>query len=234
MGDQMKINKIIFFLIFLIYPFFSYSHVNHYGKFKIIEMDVLRNGKKIGYNKYLFKNQNNLLIVKNEINFVAKLIGINLLDVSGSSIETLKNGNLIEFKSSTIQNNKKKYNELMLNEEKKTFNIKGSSFNGDVPSTALVGNWWNHNILQSEMIISPLSGSLKFQEVYFLSEEILKINDDNINVSKFKIVMKKNIDDKKKEVFNVWLDEKSKVILKVSYSKFGDWEYIVTNIEKLN
>ncbi len=230
----MKINKIIFFLIFLIYPFFSYSHVNHYGKFKIIEMDVLRNGKKIGYNKYLFKNQNNLLIVKNEINFVAKLIGINLLDVSGSSIETLKNGNLIEFKSSTIQNNKKKYNELMLNEEKKTFNIKGSSFNGDVPSTALVGNWWNHNILQSEMIISPLSGSLKFQEVYFLSEEILKINDDNINVSKFKIVMKKNIDDKKKEVFNVWLDEKSKVILKVSYSKFGDWEYIVTNIEKLN
>ena len=197
-------------------------------------MDVLRNGKKIGYNKYLFKNQNNLLIVKNEINFVAKLIGINLLDVSGSSIETLKNGNLIEFKSSTIQNNKKKYNELMLNEEKKTFNIKGSSFNGDVPSTALVGNWWNHNILQSEMIISPLSGSLKFQEVYFLSEEILKINDDNINVSKFKIVMKKNIDDKKKEVFNVWLDEKSKVILKVSYSKFGDWEYIVTNIEKLN
>ena len=230
----MKINKIIFFLIFLIYPFFSYSHVNHYGKFKIIEMDVLRNGKKIGYNKYLFKNQNNLLIVKNEINFVAKLIGINLLDVSGSSIETLKNGNLIEFKSSTIQNNKKKYNELMLNEEKKTFNIKGSSFNGDVPSTALVGNWWNHNILQSEMIISPLSGSLKFQEVYFLSEEILKINDDNINVSKFKIVMKKNIDDKKKEVFNVWLDEKSKVILKVSYSKFGDWEYALKKIEKFN
>ena len=47
-----------------------------------------------------------------------------------------------------------------------------------LPSTALVGNWWNHNILQSEMIISPLSGSLKFQEVYFLSKEILKINNN--------------------------------------------------------
>ena len=230
----MKKNKIIFFLIFLIYPFFSYSHVNHYGKFKIIEMDVLRNGKKIGYNKYLFKKQSNLLIVKNEINFAAKLIGINLLDVNGSSTETYKNGRLIKFKSNTIQNNKKKYNELMLNEEKKTFRIKGSSFNGNVPSAALVGNWWNHSILQSEMIISPLSGSLKFQEVYFLSKETLKINGDNYNVSKFKIVMKKNIDDKKKEEFNVWLDEKSKIILKVSYSKFGDWEYIVTNITKLN
>ena len=229
----MKKRKIIFFLIFLVYPFFTYSHVNHYDKFKIIDMDVLRNGKKIGYNKYLFIKQSDLLIVKNEINFSAKLIGINLLDVNGSSTETYKNGRLIKFKSNTIQNNKKKYNELMLNEEKKTFTIKGSSFNGNVPSAASVGNWWNHSILQSEMIISPLSGSLKFQEVYFLSKEILKINGDNYNVSKFKIVMKKNINDKKKEEFNVWLDEKSKIILKVSYSKFGDWEYIVTNIEKL-
>ena len=230
----MKKTKIIFFLIFLIYPFFSYSHVNHYDKLKMIEMDVLRNGKKIGYNKYSFKNQNNLLIVKNEINFAAKLMGINLLVVNGSSTETYKNGKLIKFNSDTIQNKKKKYNKLIFDENKKTFKINGSSFKGALPSTALVGNWWNHNILQSEMIISPLSGSLKFQEVYFLSKEILKIKNDNYITSKFKIIMKKNIDDKKKEEFNIWLDDKSKIILKVSYSKFGDWEYIVKNIEKFN
>ena len=108
MGNQMKINKIIVFLIFLIQPFFSYSHINHYNKLKIIEMDVLRNGKKIGYNKYIFESQNNLLVVKSEINFVAKLIGISLLDVYGSSTETFKNGKLIRFKSETIQNKKKK------------------------------------------------------------------------------------------------------------------------------
>ena len=230
----MKKNKIILFLIFLIYPFFSYSHVNHYYKLKIIEMDVLRNGKKIGYNKYSFKSQNNLLEVKNEIYFIVKLMGINLIDLNGSSTETYKSGKLVKFKSNTIQNKKKKYNELILNEEKKTFKIKGSSFNGNVPSTALVGSWWNHNILQSKMIISPLSGSLKFQEVYFLSKEILKINNDSYNVSKFKIVMKKNINDKMKEEFNIWLDDKSKIILKVSYSKFGDWEYIIKNIGKFN
>ena len=230
----MKKIIITFFLIFIIYPFFSYSHVNHYEKIKLIEMDILRNGKKIGYNKYSFKNQNNLLVVKNEINFVAKLVGINLLDVKGSSTETYKNGRLIKFKSDTIQNKKKKYNELVLDENKKTFKINGSSFNGNLPSTALVGNWWNHNILQSEMIISPLSGSLKFQEVYFLSKEILKIDSDSYNTSKFKIIMKKNIKDKKKEEFKVWLDDKSKIILKVSYSKFGDWEYVIKNIEKFN
>ena len=230
----MKKIIITFFLIFIIYPFFSYSHVNHYEKIKLIEMDILRNGKKIGYNKYSFKNQNNLLVVKNEINFIAKLVGINLLDVKGSSTETYKNGRLIKFKSDTIQNKKKKYNELVLDKNKKTFKINGSSFNGNLPSTALVGNWWNHNILQSEMIISPLSGSLKFQEVYFLSKEILKINSDSFNTSKFKIIMKKNIKDKKKEEFKVWLDDKSKIILKVSYSKFGDWEYVIKNIEKFN
>ena len=228
----MKKTKIILFLIFLIYPFFSYSHVSHYDKLKMIEMDVLRNGKKIGYNKYSFRNQNNLLIVNNEINFAAKLMGINLLVVNGSSTETYKNGKLIKFNSDTIQNKKKKYSKLILDENKKTFKINGSSFKGALPSTALVGNWWNHSILQSEMIISPLSGSLKFQEVYFLSKETLKIKNDNHITSKFKIIMKKNIGDKKKEEFNIWLDDKSKIILKVSYSKFGDWEYIVTNVEK--
>jgi len=226
------LNSIIFVIIFFIYPFFSYPHVNHYNKFKVIEMDVLRNGKKIGYNKYSFKNQNDLLIVKNEINFSTKLIGINLLDVNGSSTETYKNGKLIKFNSDTIQNKKKKYNKLILDENKKTFKINGSSFNGNVTSTALVGNWWNHNILQSKIIISPLSGSFKFQEVYFLSKEILKINSDKYNVSKFKLIMKKNVNDKKMEEFNVWLDDKSKIILKVSYSKFGNWEYIVKKIEK--
>ena len=228
----MKKTKIILFLIFLIYPFFSYPHVNHYNKLKMIEMDVLRNGKKIGYNKYSFKNQNNLLIVNNEINFAAKLMGINLLVVNGSSTETYKNGKLIKFNSDTIQNKKKKYNKLVLDENKKTYEINGSSFKGALSSTTLIGNWWNHSVLQSEMIISPLSGSLKFQEVYFLSKETLKIKNDNYITSKFKIIMKKNIDDKKKEEFNVWLDDKSKIILKVSYSKFGDWEYIVTNVEK--
>ena len=51
-------------------------------------------------------------------------------------------------------------------------------------------------------------------------------------MSKFKIIMKKNINENKKEEFNIWLDDKSKIILKVAYSKFGNWEYIVKNVEK--
>ena len=230
----MKKKKIILIFILIIYPFLSYSHVNHYNKIKFIEMDVFRNGKKIGFNKYIFIEKNNFLQVKNEISFFAKFMGMNLMSVNGSSIETYENGKLVEFKSYTIQNKKNKFNNLVLDEDKKFYQIKGSSFTGKAPLTAVLGNWWNHNILQSNKIISPLSGSLKNQEVHFLSKEILKINNDHYNTSKFKIVLTKNIEDKKKEEFYVWLDDKSKIILKVSYAKFGNWEYIVKTIKKLN
>ena len=226
--------KFFFLFFFLIYPSFLYSHVNHYNKIKSIEMDILRNGKKIGYSKYNMIAKNDFFIVKNETNFVAKIIGLNLLSIDSSSTETYKNGKLVKYKSRTIQNKKTKYNDLSVNEKNKIYNIKGSSFSGIAPYNALIGNWWNHNILQSEIIISPLSGSLKFQEVYFLSNEILKIEKKIYETSLFKIVMKKKKDDKIKEEFNVWLDEKSKIILKVSYSKLGNWEYIVKNIEKFN
>ena len=228
----MRNLKLFFFILFLINPTFLHSHVNHYSNFELIEMDVLRNGKKIGYNKYIFKTQKDKLIVKNEVKFVTKFMGLSLLNIDGSSTEIYKNGKLIQFRSNTIQNKKKKYNNLKFDHDKNVYKVNGSSFNGTMPSNTLVGNWWNHSILQSEMIISPLSGSLKFQEVYFLSKETLKIKNDNYITSKFKIIMKKNIDDKKKEEFNIWLDDKSKIILKVSYSKFGDWEYIVTNVKK--
>ena len=226
--------KFVFLFLFFIYPSFLYSHVNHYSKIKYIEMDVLRNGKKIGYNKYIFIVKNDFFIVKNKTNFVAKILDFNLLNVNSSSTETYKNGNLVKYKSRTIQNKKNKYNDLEFNEEKKIYNIKGSSYIGPVSSDALIGNWWNHNILQSKIIISPLSGSLKFQEVYFLSKENLKIEKKIYDTSRFKIVLRKSIEDKKKEEFNVWLDNDSKIILKVSYSKFGDWEYIVKKIEKFN
>ena len=226
--------KFVFLFLFLIYPSFLYSHVNHYSKIKYIEMDVLRNGKKIGYNNYIFIVKNDFFIVKNKTNFVAKILDLNLLNVNSSSTETYKNGNLVKYKSRTIQNKKNKYNDLEFNEEKKIYNIKGSSYIGPASSDALIGNWWNHNILQSKIIISPLSGSLKFQEVYFLSKENLKIEKKIYDTSRFKIVLRKSIEDKKKEEFNVWLDNDSKIILKVSYSKFGDWEYIVKKIEKFN
>ena len=74
----------------------------------IHKFNLLRNGEKIGVNNYSFKVQNDLIVVKNEINFNAKIVGIDLLKVNGTSTESYKNGKLIKFESNTIQNKKKK------------------------------------------------------------------------------------------------------------------------------
>ena len=99
--------KLFSLFFFLIYPSFLNSHESHYNKIKSIEMDVLRNGKKIGYNKYIFINKNDSLIIENQTNFIAKIVGFNLLSVNASSTETYKNGKLAKYKSETIQNKKK-------------------------------------------------------------------------------------------------------------------------------
>ena len=191
--------------------------------FKIIDKNIkfktkIKDGKKIKKNKIIAEIEG-----KTKAIITGERTALNFLNHS-SGIATSTN----QFVK------KKKYNDLILDEKDKVYKINGSSFTGITTSNALIGSWWNHNILQSNIIISPLSGSLKHQEVYFLSKETIKIDNSFYDTSRFKIVMKKQKDDKKKEEFNVWLDEKSKIILKVSYSKLGNWEYIVKNIEKFN
>ena len=87
---------------------------------------------------------------------------------------------------------------------------------------------------EKNLDLITLSGFKSSNPLREIGDVNLWINSDNYNASKFKIVMKKDINDKKKEEFNVWIDDKSMIILKVTYSKFGDWEYIIKNIEKFN
>ena len=67
--------KIILILILLIYPFLSYSHITHYNKIKFIEMDVLRNGKKVGFNKYIFIKKKRFVACKKRDKFSCKVHG---------------------------------------------------------------------------------------------------------------------------------------------------------------
>ena len=58
-------------------------------------------------------------------------------------MESWWNISLKQFKIRKINNN------LVFN-EKKNLQYKGSSFNGIAPSNALIGSWWNHNILNQK------------------------------------------------------------------------------------
>ena len=95
-----------------------------------------------------------------------------------------------------------------------------------------MGNWWNHKILQAESQISPVSGSIKKQVVTFVTKEKIELYGKSYEAERFTL-KSKNLDlpDDKKLNFDIWLEKNTGLILKVKYSRMGDWEYRLKSFE---
>ena len=221
-----------FTIIFLTILFFSISaksHVAHYQKFKSIEMEIFRNDKLIGVNNFYFSKENKLMKVKNIVQFKVSIAGIDLMKVDSESTGIYKDNMLIKFNSKTKQNDKDKFVNLYLDQNQ--FIIDGSSFKGKTSSNHIIGNYWNHSVIKSEAQISPLSGSVKKQKVKFLGKENLTLYGNNHSTLHFKILSSEDLPDDKKINLDIWYDEKTLLLLKVSYKKLGLWEYRLKNYE---
>ena len=204
----------------------------HYNKFNKIEMEILRDGEVIGYNYYFFKKDLDNTTVTNQLKFTVKLLGATIFEVESYGEEKYINDKLISFNSKTLQNNKEKFVNLKLNEQKNKFEIKGSSYSGKASIDNVIGNWWSHKILQTNSQISPISGSIKEQVVTFIRKEKIELYGKTHEVEYFKLTSKDmSIPKDKRLNFDIWFDKKSALILKVSYSRMGNWEYRVKNYE---
>ena len=204
----------------------------HYNKFNKIEMEILKDGEVIGYNYYFFKKNKNETIVTNQIKFTVKIFGATVFEIEGYGEEKYIKDKLISFNSKTRQNKKEKFVNLKLNQEKNEFEIKGSSYSGKASTDNVVGNWWSHKILQSNSQISPISGSIKEQVVTFIGKEKLELYGTSYDVEHFKLTSKDmSIPKDKRLNFDIWFDKKNALILKVAYSRMGNWEYRVKNFE---
>ena len=204
----------------------------HYNKYSKIEMEILKDGEVIGYNYYFFKKNKNETIVSNQIKFTVKLLGATLFEIEGYGEEKYLKDKLISFNSKTRQNKKEKFVNLKLNKDNNEFEIKGSSYSGKASTDNIVGNWWNHKILQSSSQISPISGSIKEQVVTFIGKEKLDLYGKSYDVEHFKLTSKDmSIPKNKRLNFDIWFDKKHALIMKVTYSRMGDWEYRIKNFE---
>ncbi len=225
-------KKFLLFIFLIIYSFNSNAHMAHYNKFSKIEMEILRDGKVIGYNYYLFKKDSENTTVINQLKFTVKLLGATIFEVESYGEEKYIKDKLISFNSKTKQNKKSKYVELQLNEEKNEYNIKGSSYIGTASIENVIGNWWSHKILQTKSQISPISGSIKKQVVTFIGKEKIELYGKSHEVEHFKLTSKDmSIPKDKRLNFDIWFDKKNALILKVAYSRMGDWEYRVKKFE---
>ncbi|MDA9650995.1 hypothetical protein N9T21_04000 [Candidatus Pelagibacter sp.] len=195
-------------------------------------MEILKDGEVIGYNYYFFKKNKNETIVTNQIKFTVKIFGATMFEIEGYGEEKYIKDKLISFNSKTRQNKKEKFVNLKLNEERNEFEIKGSSYSGKASTNNVVGNWWSHKILQSNSQISPISGSIKEQVVTFIGKEKLELYGTSYDVEHFKLTSKDmSIPKDKRLNFDIWFDKKNALILKVAYSRMGNWEYRVKNFE---
>ena len=228
-----KFNILIFFfyIIFVLVAPVN-SHTNHYKNLKKIEMEIFKDDKLIGYNYYFFTKKDGLTIIKNQLNFKVSLLGIDVLNIEGYGEEKYKNNKLISYESKTLQNDKKKFVNLLYLPETDKFNIKGSSYSGLASSNNIVGNWWNHQILQADSQISPISGSIKEQVVIFLGRKKIKLYGNIIDTDHFKLTSKDMTIPKDKRLnFDVWYDRKNTMIVKVAYKRMGNWEYRLKNYD---
>jgi hypothetical protein len=225
-------KKYIIFLILILYSTISIAHIDHYNKYNKIEMEIFRNEKLIGYNYYFFNKKGNETIVTNQIKFSVKLLGKIVFQIEGFGKEKYIEDQLVSYNSKTLQNKKKKFVNLVFDKQNKKFNIKGSSFNGEASIDNVIGNWWNHKILQAESQISPVSGSVKEQIVTFVGKEKLSQYGKTYEVNHFTLKSKDmTLPEEKRLNFDIWYDQKNSTIVKVSYSRIGNWEYRLKSIE---
>ena len=224
--------KKILILIFVLFSSNVLGHMEHYKKINKIEMDIFRNGELIGYNYYFFTRKDDKTIITNQIKFSVKLLGATIFQVEGYGEEKYINDQLISYDSKTLQNDKEKFVNLTFNKDKNKFDIKGSSYSGEAPINNIIGNWWSHKILQTDSQVSPISGSIKEQVVTFVGREKIEQYGKIYEVDHFKLNSRDMTLPKDKRLnFDIWFDKKSSMIIRVSYSRMGNWEYRLKNFE---
>ena len=219
-------------LLLVLSPLFLQAHTDHYKNHSYIEMEIFKDDEKIGESIFTFKKEENKFIVKNKTNFNVKLLGVTVFSINSRGTEEYIGDQLISFNSETFQNNKRKYVNLIFDEKKEKFIIDGSSYKGEADRENIIGHWWNHRILQTETQISPLSGSVKKQNIEFLGKEKIKLYNKEYDVEHFRLFSTNpNLSDDKKLNFEIWYDKKKALIIKVAYKRMGLWEYRLKKIQ---
>ena len=223
---------LILILITALFVFnYGWSHVQHYKKIKHLKYGLFLNNKLIGNHVFEIKTEGKIITVIGNGSFKVDKLGVVLMNYKSSSEEIYENGQLIKYVSKTLQNDKKKFANIVLNDKNK-FQIDGSSFKGETEKKFLVGNWWNHEIVKSSKQISPISGRVIDQKVRFLGKKFISINETEYDALHFHFLSDDDKPPNKKKLnIQVWYDAKTLLWLKASYEKFGTWEYRLEEVK---
>ena len=225
--DFKSMKKILFSLIIVLsINSQAISHVEHYAEFNYLEYELFRNNKSIGYHKYDFIRENDILSIKSEVSFKITKLGIDLYKYFAASEEIYKNNQFFKFSSKTNKNKKERYVNIGVDTTDGELIIDGSSYKGKASKDFIVGTWWNHEIIKSKAQISAISGRIIEQTVTFVGKEQVTIGDKIFNTLRFNFKSSdETLSDDKKLNTDIWYDEKTHLWVKAAFDKTGYWEY---------
>ena len=179
-----KLLSIIFFLFFSTK---AISHTEHYKNINILEYELFRNNKSIGFHNYKFERNNSYLNVKSIMKFKIRKLGIDLYIYNGTTEEEYEKNQLINFLSNTNQNKKIKTTKIMFDKKKDKLIVSGSENQLITSKKYPVGTWWNHEIVQAKAQISGVSGRIIDQKATFLGKKKLNLYGKEYEVLHFNL-----------------------------------------------
>lgn len=224
-------NFLLSIVIFSLFSFKSFGHVDHYANFNNLEYELFRNNKSIGYHNYNFKREGENLSVVSEVSFKISKLGVDLYKYYAKSDENYEKGKFKSYSSKTKQNKKDRYVNISVDETNGDLIIDGSSYKGKADKKFIVGTWWNHEIVQAQAQISGISGRIIEQTVTFIGKEDVTIGDKTYKTMHFNFKSSdETLPESKKLNTDIWYEEETYLWVKAAFDKTGYWEYRINKV----
>ena len=199
------------------------AHIQHHANLNEIKFEIFRNDKKVGYHNIIFSRDKEMLIVRNEIQFEIKKLGISFYKYQSEGTEVYdQDGLLFTFNSKTSDNKKLKYCNIEA-QDNKNYLINGSSYKGTLNKDFAISSYWNHEILKKNTQISGITCKIRNQKVTFLKNELIEVKGQATKTSVF------NIDGEGLDT-QIWYRKKDMAIVRQILNQKGIWRYEITSL----
>jgi hypothetical protein len=199
------------------------AHIQHHANLNEIKFEIFRNDKKVGYHNIIFSRDKEMLIVRNEIQFEIKKLGISFYKYQSEGTEVYDQDRLLfTFNSKTSDNKKLKYCNIEA-KGNENYLIDGSSYKGTFNKDFAISSYWNHEILKKNTQISGITCKIRNQKVTFLKNESIEVKGQTTKTSVF------NIDGKGLDT-QIWYRKKDMAIVRQILNQKGIWRYEITSL----
>ena len=199
------------------------AHIQHHANLNEIKFEIFRNDKKVGYHNIIFSRDKEMLIVRNEIQFEIKKLGISFYKYQSEGTEVYdQDGLLFTFNSKTSDNKKLKYCNIEA-QDNKNYLIDGSSYKGTFSKDFAISSYWNHEILKKNTQISGITCKIRNQKVTFLKNETIEVKGQATKTSVFNI-KGEGLDTQ------IWYRKKDMAIARQILNQKGIWRYEIISL----